>query len=128
MKDKELLKVILVHGVATDEVMEEAEMWSEDMMYTAECYMNDDYLMTLVTSKPLKIVKDNYEDTDIIMALMDNADKIVSIVLYNYPPGKAEIGASYLDVFQSTYDLIFKSGYKSETNATFSNIDFSEFK
>ena len=41
---------------------------------------------------------------------MDNADKIVSIVLYNYPPGKAEIGASYLDVFQSTYDLIFKLG------------------
>ncbi len=39
---------------------------------------------------------------------MDNADKIVSIVLYNYPPGKAEIGASYLDVFQSTYDLIFQ--------------------
>ncbi len=45
---------------------------------------------------------------------MDNADKIVSIILYNYPPGKAEIGASYLDVFQSTYDLIFqleKAGY-----------------
>ncbi len=39
---------------------------------------------------------------------MDNADKIVSIVLYNYPPGKAEIGASYLDVFQSTYDLLFQ--------------------
>ena len=41
---------------------------------------------------------------------MDNADKVVSIILYNYPPGKAEIGASYLDVFQSTYDLIFKLG------------------
>ena len=39
---------------------------------------------------------------------MDNADKIVSIVLYNYPPGKAEIGASYLDVFESTYDLLFQ--------------------
>ncbi|MER2014614.1 MAG: cobaltochelatase subunit CobN, partial [Methanobrevibacter sp.] len=38
----------------------------------------------------------------------DNADKIISIVLYNYPPGKAEIGASYLDVFQSTYDLLFQ--------------------
>ena len=39
---------------------------------------------------------------------MDNADKVVSIILYNYPPGKAEIGASYLDVFQSTYDLLFQ--------------------
>ena len=39
---------------------------------------------------------------------MDNADKIVSIVLYNYPPGKAEIGASFLDVFNSTYTLLFK--------------------
>ena len=39
---------------------------------------------------------------------MDNADKVISIVLYNYPPGKAEIGASYLDVFQSTYDLLFQ--------------------
>lgn len=76
MKDKELLKVILVHGVATDEVMEEAEMWSEDMMYAAECYTNDDYLMTLITSEPLKVLKDNYEDTDIIMALMDNVHKI----------------------------------------------------
>ena len=37
---------------------------------------------------------------------MDNFDKVVSIVLYNYPAGKAEIGASYLDVFQSTYDLL----------------------
>lgn len=41
---------------------------------------------------------------------MENKDKVISIVLYNYPPGKAEIGASYLDVFQSTYDLIFKLG------------------
>ena len=39
---------------------------------------------------------------------MDNADKVISIVLYNYPPGKGEIGASYLDVFQSTYDLLFQ--------------------
>ena len=29
---------------------------------------------------------------------MDNSSKVVSVVLYNYPPGKAEIGASYLDV------------------------------
>lgn len=39
---------------------------------------------------------------------MDNKDKVISVLLYNYPPGKAEIGASYLDVFESTYDLLFQ--------------------
>lgn len=29
---------------------------------------------------------------------------------------------------QKTYDLIFKTGYKKENNATFSNIDFSKYK
>ena len=37
---------------------------------------------------------------------MDNSSKVISVVLYNYPPGKAEIGASYLDVFQSVHDLL----------------------
>lgn len=37
---------------------------------------------------------------------MDNSSKVVSVVLYNYPPGKAEIGASYLDVFQSAHDIL----------------------
>ena len=36
----------------------------------------------------------------------ENTDKKITIVLYNYPPGKAEIGASYLDVYQSTHDLL----------------------
>jgi cobaltochelatase CobN len=39
---------------------------------------------------------------------LDNSQKTIAITLYNYPPGKAEIGASYLDVFQSTYDLLFQ--------------------
>ena len=39
---------------------------------------------------------------------LQNFDKTIAIVLYNYPPGKAEIGASYLNVTQSTYDLIVK--------------------
>ncbi|WP_458455013.1 cobaltochelatase subunit CobN [Methanobrevibacter sp.] len=39
---------------------------------------------------------------------LENSDKTIAIVLYNYPPGKAEIGASYLNVTQSTYDLIVK--------------------
>lgn len=43
-----------------------------------------------------------------------NKDKKVTIVVYDYPPGKANIGASYLDVFTSTHDLLVKlaqSGY-----------------
>ena len=36
----------------------------------------------------------------------ENKDKNIAIVLYNYPPGKAEIGASYLDVYQSVPDLL----------------------
>lgn len=36
----------------------------------------------------------------------ENKDKKIAIVLYNYPPGKAEIGASYLDVYQSVHDLL----------------------
>ena len=39
---------------------------------------------------------------------LGNSDKTIAIVLYNYPPGKAEIGASYLNVTQSTYELIVK--------------------
>ncbi|WP_409200360.1 cobaltochelatase subunit CobN [Methanobrevibacter sp. DSM 116169] len=44
----------------------------------------------------------------------DNDDKIVSIVLYNYPPGKNEIGASFLDVFESIHDILevlYDEGY-----------------
>lgn len=39
---------------------------------------------------------------------LNNKDKKVSIILYGYPPGKANIGASYLDVFQSLHDLLEK--------------------
>ncbi|RAP51991.1 MAG: hypothetical protein BZ138_03925 [Methanosphaera sp. rholeuAM270] len=45
---------------------------------------------------------------------LNNSDKKVSIIFYGYPPGKANIGASYLDVFQSLHDLLEKlydSGY-----------------
>lgn len=40
--------------------------------------------------------------------------KKIAVILYNYPPGKAEIGASYLDVFQSVHDLLVqlsRAGY-----------------
>ncbi len=39
---------------------------------------------------------------------LSNSEKKIAIILYNYPPGKAEMGASYLDVFQSVHDLLEK--------------------
>ncbi|MDR0913333.1 MAG: cobaltochelatase subunit CobN [Methanobrevibacter sp.] len=38
----------------------------------------------------------------------ENKEKRLAVILYNYPPGKAEIGASFLDVFQSLHDLLEK--------------------
>lgn len=43
-----------------------------------------------------------------------NVDKKVAVILYDYPPGKAEIGASYLDVFSSLRNLLeamYDEGY-----------------
>ena len=51
-----------------------------------------------------KMVKLNCQWAD--LHDLNNSDKNISIMLYNYPPGKAEIGASYLDVFSSTFDLL----------------------
>jgi len=39
---------------------------------------------------------------------LPNYEKKIAVILYNYPPGKAEMGASYLDVFQSVHDLLVK--------------------
>ena len=39
---------------------------------------------------------------------LNNSDKKIAVMLYNYPPGKAEIGASYLDVFNSTFGLLYQ--------------------
>ena len=39
---------------------------------------------------------------------LNNSDKKVAVMLYNYPPGKGEIGASYLDVFNSTFELLYQ--------------------
>ena len=35
-----------------------------------------------------------------------NIDKMISIVYYNYPPGKQNIGASYLDAITSVYNML----------------------
>ncbi|WP_407392497.1 cobaltochelatase subunit CobN [Methanobrevibacter sp.] len=55
---------------------------------------------------------------------LNNSDKKVAIMLYNYPPGKAEIGASYLDVFNSTFELLYQlynQGYDIGGDLEFSN-------
>ncbi|AMD18490.1 cobalamin biosynthesis protein CobN [Methanobrevibacter sp. YE315] len=60
---------------------------------------------------------------------LNNSDKNISIMLYNYPPGKAEIGASYLDVFSSTFDLLLKlyaQGYDIGGTVEYSD-DYNEF-
>ncbi|ADC47897.1 magnesium chelatase H subunit BchH [Methanobrevibacter ruminantium M1] len=36
-----------------------------------------------------------------------NEDKNISIVYYNYPPGKQNIGASYLDAITSVYNMLY---------------------
>ena len=45
---------------------------------------------------------------------MSNEDKLISIIYYNYPPGKQNIGSSYLDTIKSIYNIIYTlkaSGY-----------------
>ena len=56
---------------------------------------------------------------------LNNSDKKIAVMLYNYPPGKAEIGASYLDVFNSTFELLYQlynQGYDIGGDFEFSNI------
>ncbi len=45
---------------------------------------------------------------------VENEDKKIAVIFYNYPPGKSELGASYLDVFQSLHDFLeqlYDAGY-----------------
>ena len=49
--------------------------------------------------------------TDRIDAWVDlkytaNAEKLISIIYYNYPPGKQNIGSSYLDTIASIYNIL----------------------
>lgn len=37
---------------------------------------------------------------------MENADKLIAMIYYNYPPGKDNIGSSYLDTITSIYNLL----------------------
>ena len=50
--------------------------------------------------------------TDRIDAWVDlkytsNAEKLISIIYYNYPPGKQNIGSSYLDTITSIYNILY---------------------
>jgi cobaltochelatase CobN len=36
-----------------------------------------------------------------------NAEKLLSIIYYNYPPGKQNIGSSYLDTIKSIYNILY---------------------
>lgn len=48
---------------------------------------------------------------------MDNASKLIALIYYNYPPGKDNIGSSYLDTVTSIYNLLLalkSEGYTVE--------------
>ncbi len=38
----------------------------------------------------------------------ENADKKIAVILWDYPPGKGHIGASYLDIFTSIRDMLIQ--------------------
>ena len=48
---------------------------------------------------------------------ISNSKKKIALILYDYPPGKDSIGASYLDVFQSVHNILVElkaKGYNVE--------------
>lgn len=52
-----------------------------------------------------------------LLKYMPNSDKLIALIYYNYPPGKNNIGASYLDTVASIYNLLYlfqKQGYTVE--------------
>lgn len=69
-------------------------------------YLDDDGKVRVIQTGVDKMVQLSTKWAD--LKDLNNSDKTIAIVLYNYPPGKADIGASYLDVLQSTYDLMLK--------------------
>ena len=69
-------------------------------------YLDDNNTVQVIQTGVDKMVKLSCGWAD--LKDLNNSDKTIAIVLYNYPPGKAEIGASYLNVIQSTYDLLLK--------------------
>lgn len=64
--------------------------------------------------------------------IVDGVDGLTGLTggpkIDNVPTAYTAIDTLLASNPQHTYDLIFKSGYKQESNTTFSNIDFSKFK
>ncbi len=49
----------------------------------------------------------NRLDSWVDLQYTPNIDKMISIIYYNYPPGKQNIGASYLDAITSVYNMLY---------------------
>ena len=45
-------------------------------------------------------------DSWVDLKYTENADKLISVIYYNYPPGKQNIGSSYLDTIKSIYNML----------------------
>ena len=45
-------------------------------------------------------------DSWVDLKYTSNEDKLISIIYYNYPPGKQNIGSSYLDTIKSIYNML----------------------
>ena len=45
-------------------------------------------------------------DSWVDLKYTENVDKLISIIYYNYPPGKQNIGSSYLDTIKSIYNIL----------------------
>lgn len=56
----------------------------------------------------------------------DNAEKDVAILYYNYPPGKADIGANYLNVMRSFSGTDSYPGILRSMNATYPGLNGEE--
>ena len=46
-------------------------------------------------------------DSWVDLKYTSNAEKLISIIYYNYPPGKQNIGSSYLDSIKSIYNILY---------------------
>lgn len=46
-------------------------------------------------------------DSWVDLKYTQNDEKLISIIYYNYPPGKQNIGSSYLDTIKSIYNMLY---------------------
>ncbi len=56
-------------------------------------------------------------DSWVDLKYAENGEKVLSIIYYNYPPGKQNIGSSYLDTITSIYNMLYTlkaAGYTVE--------------